>query len=79
MIFIIDILLNESAKSREQADFVKKIVFERLNSGGVKLSPQETRNAFYDGPFNRLCNPLSNAVKKRKPSQMKIETASFYD
>jgi hypothetical protein len=32
MIFIIGILLNESAKSREQAGFLKKIVFERLNS-----------------------------------------------
>lgn len=51
-----DILLNKSAKSREQADFLKKIVFERLNSGGVKLTPQETRNALYGGPFNRLCN-----------------------
>jgi len=29
-----DILQNESAKSREQAILLKKIVFERLNSGG---------------------------------------------
>lgn len=35
-------LLNESAKSREQADFLKKIVFEILNSGGVKINA--TRN-----------------------------------
>lgn len=73
------ILLNESAKSREQADFLKKIVFERLNSGGVKLTPQETRNAQYGGPLNRLCNTLSNAVKKRELSQFSFETAPFYD
>lgn len=54
------ILLNESAKTREQADFLKKIVFERLNSGGVKLTAQETRNALYDGGLNRLCIMLSN-------------------
>jgi hypothetical protein len=30
-------------------------------------------------PFNRLCNTLSNAVKKRKLSQFSFETASFYD
>ena len=54
------VLLNESAKSKEQAEFLKKIVFERLNSGGVKLSSQETRNALYDGPFNQLCIQLSN-------------------
>lgn len=35
------------------------MVFERINSGGAKLTPQETRNAIYDGPLNRLCIRLS--------------------
>lgn len=60
------ILMNESAKSKEQADTLKKIVFERLNSGGVKLSPQETRNALYDGEFNRLCIKLSTDENFKK-------------
>ena len=39
------ILLKETAASEEQAAMLKKMVFERLNSGGVKLGSQETRNA----------------------------------
>lgn len=54
------ILLKESAKDDIEADRLKKLVFERLNSGGVKLTPQETRNALYDGEFNRMCIKLSN-------------------
>ncbi|CAH0272980.1 DUF262 domain-containing protein [Pseudomonas carnis] len=53
------ILLKETASSDEQAALLKKIVFERLNSGGVELSSQETRNAIYNGPLNKLCMSLS--------------------
>lgn len=53
------ILLKETASTPEQEAFLKKMVFERLNSGGVALSSQETRNAVYDGPLNRLCLDLS--------------------
>lgn len=49
------ILLQETAKSPEEAARMKQLVFERLNSGGIKLEPQETRNALYDGPLNKLC------------------------
>ncbi len=53
------ILLKETASTEEQAATLKKLVFERLNSGGVALSSQETRNAVYDGPLNQLCLMLS--------------------
>ncbi|TBW12672.1 DUF262 domain-containing protein [Azotobacter chroococcum subsp. isscasi] len=53
------ILLKETAANEQQAALLKKIVFERLNSGGVELSSQETRNAIYNGPLNRLCLDLS--------------------
>lgn len=53
------ILLKETASDEAQATRLKKMVFERLNSGGVKLEPQETRNAVYDGPLNQLCLKLS--------------------
>ena len=52
-------LLKESAKNTEQEANMKKMVFERLNTGGVKLEQQEVRNALYPGPFNDLCLELS--------------------
>ena len=60
------ILLKETAASEEQAAMLKKMVFERLNSGGVELSHQETRNAVYNGPLNRLCIELSENEKFRR-------------
>ena len=59
------ILLNETAATPEQAAFLKKLVFERLNSGGVRLSGQETRNAVYNGPLNDLCLELSQVREFR--------------
>jgi hypothetical protein len=53
------ILLKETATNDDQAAMLKKLVFERLNSGGVKLANQETRNAVYNGPLNQLCLELS--------------------
>lgn len=52
-------LLKESAKSPAQEQKMKRMVFERLNTGGVKLESQEIRNALFDGKFNRLCKELS--------------------
>lgn len=53
------VLLNETAKDPEIASSLKQMVFGRLNSGGDKLEPQETRNALYMGKFNDLCIRLS--------------------
>lgn len=53
------ILLRETAKTPEEAQVLKQLVFERINSGGVRLEPQEARNAVYDGSLNRLCIELS--------------------
>lgn len=54
------ILLYESAHSdEEKARSLKRLVFERINSGGVKLSYQESRNALHDGAMNQLCISLS--------------------
>ncbi|MFO0575429.1 MAG: DUF262 domain-containing protein [Polyangia bacterium] len=60
------ILLKETAATEEQAAMLKKMVFERLNSGGVKLGSQETRNAVYDGPLNKLCLELSENESFRR-------------
>jgi hypothetical protein len=53
------ILLQETAKTDADALRLKQLVFERLNSGGVKLEPQESRNAVYNGPMNQLCIKLA--------------------
>ncbi len=45
---------------------MKKMVFERLNTGGVTLEDQEIRNALYNGPFNELCILLSSNNTFRK-------------
>ena len=43
------ILLHETAKSDDDADYLKQMVFDRINSGGEVLTPQEKRNANFDG------------------------------
>ena len=53
------ILLQETAKDEHQAQRLKQLVFERINRGGVKIEPQEARNAIYNGPLNQLCLRLS--------------------
>jgi len=60
------ILLKETAATEQQAAMLKKMVFERLNSGGVKLGSQETRNAVYNGPLNKLCLQLSENLSFRR-------------
>ena len=52
-------LLKESAQTPERAEKIKRLVFERLNTGGVKLLPQEIRNAIYNGLGNDMCNNLA--------------------
>ncbi|MGA2335005.1 MAG: DUF262 domain-containing protein [Terriglobales bacterium] len=48
------VLLKESAVTSEEEALLRQQVFERLNTGGVKLSQQEIRNSIYHGRFNSL-------------------------
>lgn len=57
------ILLKETTNSKVMEDKLKSLVFERLNSGGVDISPQEMRNALYKGNLNKLCIKLSRNEK----------------
>ena len=57
------VLLQETASDVHEAQRLKQLVFERINSGGVALSYQESRNAIFDGPMNRLCIRLSRQPK----------------
>lgn len=53
------VLMNETAKTKEQADILKRLVFARINSGGAKLEDQENRNSQYKGRFNNLIISLA--------------------
>lgn len=74
------ILLQETAKSESEANRLKQLVFERINSGGEKLEPQEIRNALYPGSLNYLTISLSRNKYFCKlwgipePDELEIET-----
>lgn len=38
---------------------VRRVLFDRLNTGGIRLNPQELRNALYPGTFNALLISLA--------------------
>jgi uncharacterized protein DUF262 len=48
------VLLKESAVTTEDEALLRQQVFERLNTGGIRLSQQEIRNCIYHGKFNSL-------------------------
>lgn len=53
------VLLKESAPDEEDAIFLRQLVFERLNTGGVKLERQEIRNSLGSGELNDLLFELA--------------------
>ncbi|HEX4004046.1 MAG TPA: DUF262 domain-containing protein [Candidatus Acidoferrales bacterium] len=53
------VLLKESAATSEEEALLRQQVFERLNTGAVKLSHQEIRNSLYQGKFNTLLFTLA--------------------
>lgn len=59
------VLLTETTKPTSEVD-IRTLLFERLNTGGEKLNPQELRNALYDGLFNKLLYELSGTTLFRK-------------
>ena len=67
------ILLHETAKTNEEAENLKQMVFDRINSGGEKLTPQEKRNANFDGKLNRLCIKLSENYSLCKAWDIPLE------
>lgn len=57
------VVLKETAKTEEEELMLKTYVFERLNTGGTKLTDQETRNALFDGPMNRLTKEIAESCE----------------
>jgi hypothetical protein len=59
------VLLKESAATSEEETLLRQQVFERLNTGAVKLSHQEIRNSLYQGKFNTLLLTLARNAEYR--------------
>lgn len=55
------VLLKESTDNEEEASLLRETVFDRLNTGGVKLERQEIRNALYRGRFNDMLHEISRS------------------
>ena len=53
------VLLAESKSFGAGKEDIRKLVFQRLNTGGLTLKPQELRNCLYSGPFNELLIELA--------------------
>ncbi|MFB7877234.1 DUF262 domain-containing protein [Nocardia sp. NPDC056064] len=60
------VLLKETSHGEEDPERLKRFVFGRINTGGVQLSPQEVRNALYDGPMNDQCKALAETPALRR-------------
>lgn len=48
------VLLAETTRPDDSEIDVRMVLFNRLNTGGIQLNPQELRNALYDGHFNNM-------------------------
>jgi hypothetical protein len=78
------VLLAETTRSEDAFD-IRLLLFRRLNTGGVKLNPQELRNALYAGPFNRALHDLSREdiftsvwkIPKKTTSEVDEPTAAL--
>ena len=53
------VLLQETQADKSDPFLVRRYVFERLNTGGENLNPQEIRNSIFRGPFNDLIVELA--------------------
>lgn len=55
------VLLAETRDSAAEGIDVRRVLFDRLNTGGEKLNPQELRNALYPGRLNQILIRLARS------------------
>lgn len=55
------VLLAETKLSSADGLDVRRVLFDRLNTGGIRLNPQELRNALYPGALNDLLITLARS------------------
>ena len=51
--------MSDTSESTDNSLDLRAQVFERLNTGGERLNPQELRNSLHSGPFNKMLIELS--------------------
>lgn len=81
------VLLKESAPDEEEAIFLRQLVFERLNTGGIKLERQEIRNSLSSGLFNNMMYELARldvfrdiwGLPKYTPEELTDHKQPIYD
>lgn len=52
----------ETKSTGENVIDVRRVLFDRLNTGGIRLNPQELRNALYPGTLNKLLIGLARSA-----------------
>jgi len=57
------VLLQETRSHGHDPYKVRRYVYERLNTGGEKLNPQEVRHSLYRGTFDRMIVSLTRNAK----------------
>lgn len=55
------VLLAETSQTGDDELDVRRVLFDRLNTGGIQLNPQELRNALYPGGFNKMLIGLARS------------------
>ncbi|WP_144999863.1 DUF262 domain-containing protein [Kocuria rhizophila] len=55
------VLLAETSETSGGEIDVRRVLFDRLNTGGIRLNPQELRNALYPGRLNALLIELARS------------------
>lgn len=69
------VLLAETSRPEDSEIDVRMALFKRLNTGGIKLNPQELRNALYPSRFNELLFVLARSDTFRDTWRMPRYTA----
>lgn len=55
------VLLAETQETSSDELDVRRVLFDRLNTGGIQLNPQELRNSLYPGQLNALLIKLARS------------------
>lgn len=60
------LLVERISDNQPQHSEIRKLVFDRLNTGGLQLNAQELRNCLFEGAFNQLLIELARESEFQK-------------